>query len=156
MLPEQKAYIYAWVDGVVAAGFRAGVYCSGIPARDDENVVTADDIRKGSGSRSIVYFVSDDACPPAPGCAFPKRVPNPTDRDSLRRIFGNSHNRREGTNLQQSVRQPITLMGIVIRLELIPPNTCTWTRDSKLTGSLAGKKQMIVRKFAQRPADSAQ
>src|SRR5579859_7676309 len=29
MLPEQKAYIYAWVDGITAAGFRAGIYCSG-------------------------------------------------------------------------------------------------------------------------------
>jgi len=79
MLPEQKAYIYAWVDGIVAAGFRAGVYCSGIPATDDENIVTADDIRNTAGSRSIVYFVSDDACPPAPGCAFPKRAPSPAD-----------------------------------------------------------------------------
>ncbi len=35
MLPEQKAYIYAWVDGVTAAGFRAGIYCSGIAAADD-------------------------------------------------------------------------------------------------------------------------
>jgi Rv2525c-like, glycoside hydrolase-like domain len=79
MLPEQKAYIYAWVDGITAAGFRAGVYCSGIPATDDENIVTADDIRKSAGSRSIVYFVSDDACPPAPGCVFPKRDPRPAD-----------------------------------------------------------------------------
>jgi Domain of unknown function (DUF1906) len=33
MLPEQKAYVYGWVDGITAAGFRAGVYCSGMPAR---------------------------------------------------------------------------------------------------------------------------
>jgi hypothetical protein len=79
MLPEQKAYIYGWVDGITAAGFGAGVYCSGIPATDDENIVTADDIRKSAGSRSIVYFVSDDACPPAPGCVFPKRAPSPAD-----------------------------------------------------------------------------
>ena len=26
MLPEQKGYIYAWVDSVNGAGFRAGVY----------------------------------------------------------------------------------------------------------------------------------
>ena len=32
MLPEQKAYIFAWVDAVIAAGFRAGIYCSGIAA----------------------------------------------------------------------------------------------------------------------------
>ena len=45
MLPEQKAYIYAWVDGITAAGFRAGIYCSGMAAADDGNVVTAQDIR---------------------------------------------------------------------------------------------------------------
>ena len=44
MLPEQKTYIYAWVDTVRAAGFRAGVYCSGIPAKEGKaTVVTADD-----------------------------------------------------------------------------------------------------------------
>jgi hypothetical protein len=100
MLPEQKAYIYAWVDGVIAAGFRAGIYCSGVPAPDDGNVVTAEDIREGAGggrfdsrsgpalskrsgpegqlrgTREITYWVTNDACPPAPGCAFPKHPPN--------------------------------------------------------------------------------
>jgi hypothetical protein len=71
MLPEQKAYIYTWVDGVTAAGFRAGIYCSGIPAKDDGNVVTAEDIRDSAGGRQIVYWAINDACPPAPGCAFP-------------------------------------------------------------------------------------
>jgi hypothetical protein len=81
MLPEQKAYIYAWVDGVTAAGFRAGIYCSGIAAREGHGVsiVTADDIRKNSGRRKIVYFVTNDACPPSPGCAFPRRPPRPSD-----------------------------------------------------------------------------
>ncbi len=75
MLPEQKAYIYFWVDGVTAAGFRAGIYCSGIAAKDDGNVVTAEDIRRSSGGRHIVYWAVNDACPPAPGCTFPV---NPT------------------------------------------------------------------------------
>jgi hypothetical protein len=79
MLTEQKAYIYAWVDGVVAAGFRAGIYCSGIPAADDGNVVTAEDIREYAGSREIVYWAINDACPPAPGCAFPQRPPSPAE-----------------------------------------------------------------------------
>jgi hypothetical protein len=79
MLPEQKAYIYAWIDGVTAAGFRAGVYCSGIPAPDDGNVVTAEDIRQSAGSRQIVYWAINDACPPAPGCAFPQLPPSPGD-----------------------------------------------------------------------------
>jgi hypothetical protein len=79
MFPEQKAYIYAWVDGVTAAGFRAGVYCSGIPAKDDDNVVTAEDIRQSAGSRQIVYWAINDACPPAPGCAFPNHPPSPSE-----------------------------------------------------------------------------
>ena len=77
MLPEQKAYIYAWVDGVTSAGFRAGIYCSGIAARDDGNVVTAEDIQQSAGARAIVYWAINDACPPAPGCAFPQRPPGP-------------------------------------------------------------------------------
>jgi hypothetical protein len=78
MLPEQKAYIYAWVDGVSAAGFRAGIYCSGIPAADDGNVITAEDVRQSAAGRQIVYWAINDACPPAPGCAFPTRPPSPT------------------------------------------------------------------------------
>jgi len=56
MLPEQKGYIYAWVDALNGAGFRAGVYCSGIPAREDKNttIVTADDIRNNAQGRQII------------------------------------------------------------------------------------------------------
>ena len=82
MLPEQKAYIYAWVDGVTSAGFRAGIYCSGIPSPDSEKVITANDIRSHAGegaraTREITYWAINDACPPAPGCAFPQRPPSP-------------------------------------------------------------------------------
>lgn len=95
MLPEQKAYIYSWVDGIAAAGFRAGVYCSGIPASDDGKVVTADDIRAHAADsvpgladkravagsarapRQIVFWAINDACPPAPGCALLDRPPSP-------------------------------------------------------------------------------
>ena len=81
MLPEQKAYIYAWVDGVSAGGFSAGIYCSGISAAKEggEDIVTADDIRQNAGARKIVFWVTNDACPPSPGCAFPKRAPGPAD-----------------------------------------------------------------------------
>ena len=74
MLPEQKVYIYAWVDAVTANGFRAGVYCSGIPAKEGKvSIVTADDIRQNAGGgRRITFFVTNDACPPSPGCAFRK------------------------------------------------------------------------------------
>ena len=73
MLPEQRAYIYAWVDGVIKGGYRAGIYCSGIPFRESRNttVVTANDIRDNTGQRELHFFISNDQCPPAPGC-----VPN--------------------------------------------------------------------------------
>jgi len=77
MLPEQQTYIYAWVDGVTAAGFRAGIYCSGIANPADGNVITAEDIRAHAGNREIVYWAIHDACPPSPGCEFPKHPPSP-------------------------------------------------------------------------------
>lgn len=81
MLPEQKAYIYAWMDGVAAGGFGTGIYCSGISAEKEggENIVTADDIRENAGARKIAFWVTNDACPPSPGCAFPKKAPSPAD-----------------------------------------------------------------------------
>lgn len=77
MLPEQKAYIYAWVDAIIAAGFRAGVYCSGIRSNDGENAVTAEDIRQTAGSRAITYWAINDACPPSPGCSTSLPSPSP-------------------------------------------------------------------------------
>jgi hypothetical protein len=79
MLPEQKAYIYAWVDGVNAGGFRAGIYCSGISVPEGTaHVTTAEDIRASAGQRKIVYWIVNDACPPAPGCTFPRNSPRPS------------------------------------------------------------------------------
>lgn len=77
MLPEQQAYIHAWVDGLAAAGYRAGIYCSGIANPSDDNVVTAEDIRAHAGNRQIVYWAINDSCPPSPGCQFPHHPPNP-------------------------------------------------------------------------------
>jgi hypothetical protein len=79
MLPEQKAYIYSWIDGVNSAGFGTGIYCSGMAASDDGGVITAEDIRKNAGDRKISYWVTNDACPPSPGCAFPRKSPSPTE-----------------------------------------------------------------------------
>jgi hypothetical protein len=80
MLAEQKAYIYAWADGVAAAGFRAAIYCSGMAAQEEGgvSVITAEDVRQNSAGRKIAYWVANDACPPSPGCAFPPRPPSPT------------------------------------------------------------------------------
>jgi Domain of unknown function (DUF1906) len=79
LLPEQKAYLFAWVDGVSAAGFRAGVYCSGIAAREKsgESVLTAEDVRLNTKDRNITYWVTNDACPPSPGCSVSQHPPAP-------------------------------------------------------------------------------
>ena len=79
MLPEQRAYLHAWMDGITAAGFRAGIYCSGIPATENGQggVVTANDIRDGAEGRRIAFFVYNDACPPSPGCSAPANPPPP-------------------------------------------------------------------------------
>ena len=73
MLPEQRAYIHAWVDGVNASGYRAGIYCSGIPFRESARFRSSrpNDIRENAGGRDIKFFISNDQCGPAPGCVFP-------------------------------------------------------------------------------------
>lgn len=80
LLPEQRAYLFAWIDGVSHTGFRAGVYCSGIAAKEKggESVITAEDIRQNASGRDIVYWVTNDACPPSPGCSVARRPPSPS------------------------------------------------------------------------------
>jgi hypothetical protein len=65
-------YLRAWVDRLMGAGYRAGVYCSGMPVSEGRGatIITADDIRNNVGSRDLIYWVYNDACPPSPGCAF--------------------------------------------------------------------------------------
>jgi hypothetical protein len=80
MLLEQRTYIHAWVDGVVTGGYRAGIYCSGIAFRESPTVsiITASDIRENAGKREIHFFISNDQCPPSPGCVYRTPAPSPT------------------------------------------------------------------------------
>jgi hypothetical protein len=79
LLREQRTYLHAWVDGVTAAHFAAGVYCSGIAAKEDSGVsiVTAEDIRQNAGGREIKYWVVNDSCPPSPGCTVSRKDLSP-------------------------------------------------------------------------------
>jgi hypothetical protein len=80
-LPEAyHAYLRAWGDALKRRGYRAGVYCSGMPASEGAGVtiVTADDIRAHMGARELAYWVYNDACPPAPGCGVPRNPPEPS------------------------------------------------------------------------------
>ncbi|MGH9746086.1 MAG: glycoside hydrolase domain-containing protein [Candidatus Acidiferrales bacterium] len=80
MTDAQNAYIFAWTDTVIASGFRAGIYCSGIPAKEGhgQSTVTANDIRARAGGRQISYFVYNDACPPSSGCVYPAHSSEPS------------------------------------------------------------------------------
>ena len=77
-------YLHAWVDRLVWAGYRAGAYCSGMPISEGRGVtiITADDIRHNIGSRDLIYWVYNDACPPSPGCTFPQDPPTPSKSGS--------------------------------------------------------------------------
>jgi hypothetical protein len=79
LLPEQRAYLHAWIDGVNSQQFAAGVYCSGIAAPEGSGVsiVTAEDIRKNAGGRQIKYWVVNDSCPPSPGCTVSRKHLSP-------------------------------------------------------------------------------
>jgi hypothetical protein len=77
MLDQQKQYVFAWADAVKHAGFRPGVYCSGIEVTEPDGSVisTARDLHNSAAGRELVFWVANDACPPSPGCAFPKAPP---------------------------------------------------------------------------------
>lgn len=79
MLDEQKKYVLAWADAVQRAGFRAGVYCSGIEVAEPDGggISTARDLHDSDAGRELVFWVANDACPPSPGCVFPKAPPPP-------------------------------------------------------------------------------
>ncbi|MGB7517489.1 MAG: hypothetical protein WBW90_25345, partial [Candidatus Acidiferrum sp.] len=70
-------YVNAWVDGLAKANFRAGAYCSSIPVDEGEghSITTVKDIQDHLGGRQLVIWAFNDACPPSPGCVFPKTPP---------------------------------------------------------------------------------
>lgn len=80
MLPAQMTYIDAWSKRLALHGFFAGVYCSGMKAKegDGTTITTADDIYEHEGTVVPAYFVYNDACPPSPGCAYLKNPPPPS------------------------------------------------------------------------------
>ncbi len=75
--PSFHVYLRAWADELSRAGYRPGVYCSGIPNDEGHGVtiLTADDIRHHIGDRELIYWVYNDVCPPAPGCVSSRNPP---------------------------------------------------------------------------------
>ena len=73
-------YLKHWAADLAAAGFRAGVYCSGIPVDEGEglSLITADFIRGQIEPAELIYWVFNDSCPPSPGCVTPDSLPAPS------------------------------------------------------------------------------
>lgn len=74
------SYLKVWANALSEAGYRPGVYCSGIPVDEGGggSITTAEDIRDNAGQRELVYWVYNDACPPSAGCATPRNPPKPS------------------------------------------------------------------------------
>jgi len=81
LIPAYHEYVNAWIDTLEAADFRAGVYCSAVPVDEGGgvNITTAQDLQDHLAGRKLVFWVFNDACPPAPGCAFPQTPPGPAE-----------------------------------------------------------------------------
>jgi hypothetical protein len=78
--PLYHEYLQIWSAEISKAGFRPGVYCSGMPSKEGPKVTitTADDIRSHPATSNIEIWAYNDACPPSPGCAFPENPPAPS------------------------------------------------------------------------------
>jgi hypothetical protein len=74
-----QTYVQSWFESLATNGFHSGVYCSGMPVNEGHGVhiTTAQDIQAHAGSKKIVFWVYNDACPPSPGCGFPKNPSSP-------------------------------------------------------------------------------
>jgi glycoside hydrolase-like protein len=78
--PTYHTYLRAWYDELTKAGFHPGVYCSGIPVKEDPRatITTVADIHDSEAPRDFIFWAYNDACPPSPGCAFRQQLPAPS------------------------------------------------------------------------------
>src|SRR5260370_20796371 len=74
------AYLAVWSEEITRVGYHPGVYCSGMPVREEPGVTitTVDDIRNHAASSDITICPYNDFCPPSPGCTFPQDPPPPS------------------------------------------------------------------------------
>ena len=75
---DYHVYLKRYTEQLEAAGFRSGAYCSAIPVAEGHAafITTAKDIEDHIGAGRFSFWVYNDACPPSPGCVFPKTSPN--------------------------------------------------------------------------------
>jgi hypothetical protein len=87
LLSEQADYLLAWTEAVAGTAYRPGVYASGQPVPDGKGpdgkpvtITTIQDIRQHVAAQhlhSIAFWVTQDACPPAPGCVVQNHPSSP-------------------------------------------------------------------------------
>jgi len=109
--PTYHKYVGVWSEELKRAGFRAGVYCSGIPVKEEAavTITTAEDIRNQATLQEIVIWAFNDVCPPSPGCGFPRNPPGPSASGiPYAEVwqFAQSPRRKERTALCQSRYAP--------------------------------------------------
>ena len=109
--PTYHKYVGVWSEELQRAGFRAGVYCSGIPVKEEAavTITTAEDIRNQATLHKIVIWAFNDVCLPSPGCTFPRDPPAPSASGISNAAvwqFAQSPRRKERTALCQSKYAP--------------------------------------------------
>src|SRR6267154_2765413 len=109
--PTYHKYVGVWSEELKRAGFRAGVYCSGIPVKEEAavTITTAEDIRDQATLHEIVIWAFNDVCPPSPGCGFSRNPPGPLASGVSHAAvwqFAQSPRRKERTALCQSKYAP--------------------------------------------------
>jgi hypothetical protein len=73
MLDEQAEYLLGWTEAVAASAYKPGLYASGQPVADDQNITTIDDVRariQAQHLHAVAMFDALDACPPSNGCTL--------------------------------------------------------------------------------------
>jgi hypothetical protein len=127
MLPSQINYMDAWTAGVNSKGFLAGVYCSGIKAKEGkgQTITSAEDIHQ---RLPIIraFFVYNDECPPSPGCVIRKNLRLPGRAVSPAHGFGSSPSRRAAGILRVVAALAIVRMAIAIPRSAREPPTSCW------------------------------
>lgn len=83
LLPEQAAYLGAWIAAVNQSPYRAGVYASAIPAPAGPHLMTSTAQDIAARFPAARLWVWDDRCPPAPGCMVPTRSSSDPDFPSI-------------------------------------------------------------------------
>jgi len=75
LLPEQGAYLSAWIETIRKSQYKPGVYCSGIPVPEGPGkITTAEQILNHEVGKPVTLWVWNETFPAAPGCVLPEKA----------------------------------------------------------------------------------